>query len=105
MPRWALEEPQLAPGEDVYLEAFWLLSTERKSNGLGVSRIPWSVAKRYAVEELELGEFEWRIFWAMLSALDSAFLEWQEIEFNRNSSKGGEGSPKTATVKPSRYGR
>lgn len=82
----------------MYLRAFWDLASERRSDGMSVGRIPWSMARLYARDELGLEECMLDHFWRIISAMDAGFLNWQKSEHDRHvrahapkkrASKGG----------------
>lgn len=79
-PDWFLDRPELARGEDSYLRAFWDLATERKSDGLTLGRIPWSAARKYALEELGFYRGLLDHFWRIISAMDTGFLGFMREE-------------------------
>lgn len=48
LPERIANAPQLILGSELYLQAFFDLDSER-SHGMGLTRIPWSSIKNYAV--------------------------------------------------------
>ena len=87
LPDWYLEEPQLLPGEDVYLSAFFSLSTERQL-GWSTGPIPDSKIFEYG-ERLGFDEAMIDLLRSVIRHLDKAFLDWtaEQREANRRSKK------------------
>ncbi len=73
-PAWFLNYPEELPGDDVWLGAFWNLTTERQV-GMATGPIPYSKTTEYATA-LGLGGGMLRIFHALIRAMDSAYLGW-----------------------------
>lgn len=69
--------------EEIYIGAFWDLSTHRSSDGMTVGRIPWLIARTYGREELGFHGVAFQTFWIVISKLDAAFLNWQKNEHDR----------------------
>ena len=82
LPSWLEDEPQLLPGDDFYLRAFWELSTCR-SSGFGIGPIPWRdivAYADYAGMDSELVDG----FVMIIRRIDAAFMKWSEQEQERN---------------------
>lgn len=73
-PDWFEEEPQLAPGEDFFLRAFFNLSTERQI-GWASGPIPHSRVVEYGVRS-GLEEATIEILVHVIRRMDQAYLEW-----------------------------
>jgi len=82
LPKWYLAKPEILLGEEVYFEAFWHLRTEAQQGDSTLGRIPWSKAIQYGAG-LFCPEFV-DPFWRIIYALDTAYLEWQRAEYDRN---------------------
>lgn len=65
--------PQLLPGLDFFLFAFYDLSTERQA-GMGVMPIPWSAMHGYALAHDMSGE-DYEDLLYLVRALDTAYLK------------------------------
>ena len=74
IPDLVLNKPILAEGLEMYMDAFWTLSSCR-SVGMGMGPIPWDSVLRYgtllALDEEHQADLEF-----FISRLDSAFLKW-----------------------------
>lgn len=74
IPDVILNKPELEQGLDLYLEAFWTLSSCR-SIGMGLGPIPWDAVEKYgtilALDADQSDDLEYHI-----GRLDSAFLSW-----------------------------
>lgn len=82
-PDWFLDFPELLPGEEVYMRAFWTLGTERFSAAGTLGAIPWSKAVKYATEWLGFQGLTVRSFWTVISTMDAAFLDFKRAEYNK----------------------
>lgn len=89
------------------MRSFWALNTERPISGQALGPIPWSKARQYAVEELGLEPELLDLFWRIITAMDSAFLEWQGSEHARyvRSRKPAKKTAGGKTKSPANYGR
>lgn len=89
LPQWFLDEPLSLPGDEVFVDAFWALSTERRYPG---GPIPRSVAEAHALSLGMSGE-DAALFGRMIGALDETYLEWQRAEAKRqrDTDSGGFG--------------
>lgn len=81
-PEWYLDFPEILPGEEFYLIAFWTLSTERQVSQGALGRIPWSRAMNYAVKKGVAPDML-DAFWQIVSTLDAAYLEGQRTEYKK----------------------
>lgn len=86
LPQWVEEAPELAPGDEFYLTAFWDLSTCRDL-GWGVGPIPWRDIILYA-DRAGLEEDTATAFVAIIRHMDTAYLRWQEQEQKRREKTG-----------------
>lgn len=76
--------PELLPGEDeIYVRAFWDLSSERQVSGGVVGRIPWGRTRQYA-RAIGIRSDMLDAFWRVISAMDEGYLEWMRSEYDRN---------------------
>lgn len=76
--QWFREEPQLRPGDEFYLRAFWELSTERPV-GAVVGVIPQSKIKEYA-SQLGLEDHMIGVLCRVIRKMDTAYLDWSRLE-------------------------
>lgn len=73
-PAWTNDRPELLPGEEFYLNAFWDLNTERHV-GMSLGHIPCSKIRAYgAAAGLDSDTME--LFVAVIRVMDSAFIKW-----------------------------
>lgn len=82
-PEWLQECPELLPGEEIYVRAFWDLRTEATSGDRTLGRIPWSKAREYGQHLLGLEPAMLDPFWRVITACDTGFLEWMKSEHDR----------------------
>ena len=75
VPSWAASEPELLPGDEFYIEAFFELSSCR-SLGWGVGPIPWRDIVQYG-RFYELEPDVLRMFIRVIRAMDTVYLEWE----------------------------
>lgn len=74
LPDFLQNEPELLPGLEVYLEAFWDLSTCRQM-GMGLGPIPWTSIENYIT--ISGGDENFREdFHHLIRRLDQAYLAW-----------------------------
>jgi len=73
-PSWYEEEPACPPGLEVYMGAFWELSTER-AIGFSVGQIPVSKIEEYG-ERRGYDPITLNIFKQMIRTMDAAYLTW-----------------------------
>lgn len=78
------------PHEGALLQAFWDLNTERRSDGMTLGRVPWSVARQYGREVFGFEGRDLDHFWLTIAKLDAAFLEWQRNEHDRYKRQNGD---------------
>lgn len=78
-----MNEPPKIEGDDVYLAAFWELSTER-SYGHYLGPIPWSKIIFYG-DRLRLDDTMMAVFTRVVRELDEAFLEDQRTNAGRRT--------------------
>lgn len=86
LPRWYRDEPEQLRGDDVYLRAFWDLSSERQM-GFSIGPIPHSKILEHAGRIGLTGTLE-RGFVQILRALDRAYLEWVGEQSKRQGGHG-----------------
>lgn len=79
LPAWYLDEPEIDPGERMYLEAFWVLSSCRARWGEMSGPIPWTAMKVYADHYALDADVSEGLF-AIVRVLDS---EYMRIEAER----------------------
>ena len=86
LPDWYLDEPPLNFGDEIYIKAFWELSTCRQI-GMSEGPIPWIGIVEYCKHK---GIYEVDDFVEIIRALDSAYLEFRgkEIDASTKSTKG-----------------
>lgn len=75
LPDFIKNAPELMPGLELYLNAFWELHTCRQI-GFGVGPIPWTAVRHYG-NMLDLDELEFSEFSYLIKQLDSAYLQWR----------------------------
>lgn len=74
MPDWVENEPDIYPGDDFYLHAFYELSSCRQT-GDSPGPIPWTCVTQYA----DRRELDWDIslyFERVIRTMDNAYLKW-----------------------------
>jgi len=76
IPDRILNAPSLWIGSELYLTAFLELDSER-SHGMGLTRIPWTSIKEYALA-FEFDEEQIESLLYIIPKLDSAHLKWLE---------------------------
>lgn len=88
LPDWAQSPPEIAPGEDWYLQAFWDLGTERQLGYGSLGPIPWSRIVAYG-ERAGLSSGTVDVLVEVVQALDGAYLRWRadEAETERRRQK------------------
>lgn len=84
-PQWYLEEPDLLPGDEFYVKAFWDLSTERYF-GWAVGPIPWSRIVAYG-ERCNLDDGMISVFVYVIRSMDEAYQEWFREDSNKSTVK------------------
>lgn len=73
-PEWLANQPELLPGEDFYMRAFWDLSTERQV-GFTLGPIPGSLIDEYGSRNgLDFDTMD--LFRAVIRMLDDAYIKW-----------------------------
>lgn len=95
LPEWAAEEPILSPGDEVFLRAFYNLTTCRQI-GMSIGPIPWTDIYKYALF-LELDKDLIDPFIQIIREMDSGWLNWQHDEQERKRNQ--ERNMKQAKVK------
>ena len=83
LPEWYLDEPEIWPGDDFYLSAFYELSTTR-SLAFATGPIPWHHIVGYA-DQAGLDEDMSGTFHAVIRAMDNAYLKWASEEAEKRS--------------------
>jgi hypothetical protein len=79
LPDWYLAKPDLEPGEDAYLQAFWLLGTGRAVGSYTIGSIPWRDMVSYA-DRLGLSGSTHDLFVRVISEMDAGYLAWKAEE-------------------------
>lgn len=74
IPDFIKNAPELMPGLEVFLQAFWDLSTCRQI-GMGLGPIPWTSVESYATLYFESDGFKQDLHFH-IRQLDAAYLEW-----------------------------
>lgn len=82
-----MEEPELLPGEDFYLEAFTDLSTERNL-GMSIGPIPWNSIVLYAKQK-HLDEENAQALVTVIRIMDNAYLEFASEEMKKRRGAAG----------------
>lgn len=72
-PQQLYEQPELTDVESYYLDAFYILSSER-SIGMSLGPIPYSAIRSYADEQGIVSRDEFDYFSGILRALDAEYL-------------------------------
>lgn len=89
VPDWVGERPDLEPGDEFFLRAFWDLSTER-AIGMSLGPIPTSRLDSYGhAKGLDSDTME--LFRVVIRMLDDTYLKWatdQQKRARENSSSG-----------------
>lgn len=78
LPRWVEDCPDLGPGEELFLQAFFELSTER-AIGWATGPIPNSKMVEWG-ERAGLDSTTMRLFTRVLKTMDDAYLTWANQE-------------------------
>lgn len=72
IPEWYLDEPELLPGDELFMRAYWTLDSERPA-GFTLCRIPWSKVIAYGERKgLEPVVCDW--LWEVISAMDNGYI-------------------------------
>ena len=95
LPEWYAEQPPFVRGDDVYVLAFSLLSTDRQFDQGRMGPIPWSSAIRYA-RELGWSRVMRRWFATVLLILDSIHREHVREKQLRDEAKAERKSAREA---------
>jgi len=83
LPDWYLESPDQVEGDEIYLMAFWDLSTTRIMGDV-IGPIPWTAINQYA----DVQEFDKALklhFIQVIRQMDAEYLDWQR----KNKPKAG----------------
>ena len=80
LPDWFAEQPDLQPGDDFWLSAFFELSTTRHDGG----PIPWDKIMLYADRSGLDGDLAGTLQ-AVIRSMDSAFLKWTAEQRKRDA--------------------
>jgi hypothetical protein len=84
LPDFIKNEPELMPGLEIFLQAFWDLSTCRQM-GMGLGPIPWTSVQEYCTINGGSEEFN-RDMHFHIRQLDAAYLAWCSDK-NKESAK------------------
>jgi hypothetical protein len=98
-----MEEPDVLPGDEFYLEAFWDLSTCRAS-GMGIGSIPWRDIVFYA-DYMRLEPDIKQVFVPTIRAMDAVFLEHMDKKQQTSSGKSSSGKRRPKGLKGRRRRR
>lgn len=82
LPGWYLDEPDLLPGDFLFIRAFFALSTCR-AVGMGAGPIPWTAITEYA-DRLGLSWAMRRLFEDVMASLDETYMDWMEQQSGRD---------------------
>lgn len=93
LPEWAQDVPELELVDNIYLSAFWDLTTERKYE---MGPIPNSSILDFC-KDREFDQIVTMIFNAIIRALDKVYLEWVAGERDKSMNKP---EPKINVTKP-----
>lgn len=106
-PDWYLDEPELLPGDEFFLQEFWILDTERVRSGGALGPIPVSRIEARAEERHELTGEDCELYVALVRALDDGFLEWKAAEYRkaRGAVQSADEEPKPDAAAPRRTRR
>lgn len=81
LPQWYLDEPDIDPINNFYLQAFYDLSTCRNIGQI-LGPIPWNIIVQYAeYSGLEIDMTD--LFIRVMRSLDLAYLEWCNADAKR----------------------
>jgi hypothetical protein len=94
LPDWYEDEPTLLPGDEFYLEEFWILHTTRPSSGGAFGRIPFPEIERRGEIRHGMDEDAFRLFASVICSMDEGFLEWMSEEYKRNMAKAKHERPR-----------
>jgi hypothetical protein len=93
VPEWLDKEPDLLPGDEFYVDAFWELCTCR-ALGMSIGPIPWRDVVSYA-EYVELEHDLISVFVRAIRALDNIYLVWVEKKSGSKKDKKPGRRPKS----------
>lgn len=84
--------------EDMYLAAFWDLSTERSHSGVHAVVIPWEIpwhhVRDYGRDHLGLDPALNKCFIFVIRQMDNAFLRWEAARLKKLLKHGGSNGPR-----------
>lgn len=83
VPDWYADRPETLACDDLYMEAFWELSTTRQF-GHAIGPIPWHQIVQYGVHR-GLDPVMIRVLERVVRTLDEAWLEWQRDNQKRRT--------------------
>lgn len=87
LPEWYQDEPQLWPGDEFYLRAFYELSTCR-GVGMSAGPIPWNIAVMYAqYQGLDADSIQ--PFIDIIRKLDAVYLDDAAAEMEKAARQNG----------------
>lgn len=84
-PEWARDRPQIAHGDEWYINAFWELSSTR-AVGFSPGPIPWHHIVAYA-SRAGLSESMITLAVRVIRALDTAYLKWQQDQAEKKRNR------------------
>jgi len=84
-PAWFDDAPDILPGHEFFLKAFWELSTERQI-GFAIGPIPVSRVRTYAAQN-GLDEQSTELLVHVVRSMDGAYLKWVADERRKKAEK------------------
>jgi len=78
-----MERPELEPGLEFFIDAFWQLNSCR-AIGMAAGPIPWTAAYQYGLAH-GLDRDMLIVFPRVISEMDAKFLDWSAREMERKS--------------------
>lgn len=97
LPDWYLDEPVLIHGEQFFINAFWLLNTERNV-GMDLGEIPWSKIVKYG-RHCQLDRDMIDILVYVVRELDGAYLGWEKKQAEKRARQSANQQSSNTQVK------
>ena len=92
VPDWYLRQPPLERGDEVYVRAFWELSSTRQF-GYSTGPIPWHRVVQYG-QRIGLDARMIAVFEVVVRELDEVYLEWLRENQRRTEETRSRNRPK-----------
>ena len=92
LPDWCSEVPEIQPGEELYLKAFWILSSCRPT-GFSLGLIPWTAIELYT-SKLNLDEDIKELTIKVVMALDQFYVKDENERLEKKNKKPTSSIPK-----------